>query len=206
RKVTGVAVPARGKVRAVGRSRVTQSDRSGLVEARAKAHREAHLIERSPTCDGSSSFICSRSRSVTNRRSREFSSWSSAIRVCGVSSIRLEPFDPDGRLRQRCSVMTLTPSARAISLCSFPCVTRSSAPASLAGMAATTLTRPNRSAQRLPCGRHSGPTAKTVGQNNVVTNLCVERGDHLTHHRHDDDLRLLSGGREAVMERLELRI
>ena len=30
--------------------------------------------------------------------------------------------------------------------------------------AATTLTRPNRSAQRLPCGRHSVPTAKTVGQ------------------------------------------
>src|SRR6516225_3455347 len=58
--------------------------------------------------------------------------------------------------------------------------------------AATTLTRPNRSAQRLPCGRHSVPTAKTVGPNNVVTNHCVERGDHLTHHRHDDDLRLLS--------------
>src|SRR5262249_32535166 len=72
--------------------------------------------------------------------------------------------------------------------------------------AATTLTRPNRSAQRLPCGRHCVPTAKTVGPNNVVTNHCVERGDHLTHHRHDDDLRLLSGGREAVMERLELRI
>jgi hypothetical protein len=29
---------------------------------------------------------------------------------------------------------------------------------------------------------------------------CVERGDHLTHHRHDDDLRLLSGCREAIME------
>src|SRR5262249_17413934 len=29
--------------------------------------------------------------------------------------------------------------------------------------AATALTRPNRSAQRLPCGRHRGPTTKTVG-------------------------------------------
>ena len=73
-----------GKVRAMGRSGVTHCERSRLVEARAKAHREAHLIERSPTCDASSSFICSRSRSVTNRRSQEFSSWSSAIRVCGV--------------------------------------------------------------------------------------------------------------------------
>jgi hypothetical protein len=29
--------------------------------------------------------------------------------------------------------------------------------------AATALTRPNRSAQRLPCGRHAVPTTKTVG-------------------------------------------
>src|SRR5215468_12565863 len=72
--------------------------------------------------------------------------------------------------------------------------------------AATVLTRPNRSAQRLACSRHSVPTAKTVGPNNVVANHCVERGDHLTHHRHDRDLRLLSGGLEAVMERLESRI
>src|SRR5262249_57314254 len=71
--------------------------------------------------------------------------------------------------------------------------------------AATALTRPNRSAQRLACSRHAVPTVKTVGPNNVVTNHCVERGDHLTHHRHDRDLRLLSG-LEAVMERLELRI
>ena len=36
--------------------------------------------------------------------------------------------------------------------------------------AATALTRPNRSAQRLPCGRHAVPTAKTVGPNDVVAN------------------------------------
>src|SRR5262249_14475505 len=72
--------------------------------------------------------------------------------------------------------------------------------------AATVLTRPNRSAQRLPCGRHTVPTAMTVGPNNIVTNHCVERGDHLTHHRHDRDLRLLSGGLEPVVERPEGRI
>jgi hypothetical protein len=69
--------------------------------------------------------------------------------------------------------------------------------------AATALTRPNRSAQRLACSRHAVPTVKTIGPNNVVTNHCVERGDHLTHHRHDRDLRLLSG-LEAVMERLPM--
>jgi hypothetical protein len=40
--------------------------------------------------------------------------------------------------------------------------------------AATALTRPSRSAQRLPCGRQNVPTAKTVGPNNVVANHCVE--------------------------------
>jgi hypothetical protein len=34
--------------------------------------------------------------------------------------------------------------------------------------AATALTRPNRSAQRLPCGRHAVPTPVTVGPTNVV--------------------------------------
>src|SRR5262249_24433289 len=48
--------------------------------------------------------------------------------------------------------------------------------------AATALTRPNRSAQRLACRRHTVPTAKTVGPNDVVANHRVERGDHLTHH------------------------
>jgi hypothetical protein len=57
---------------------------------------------------------------------------------------------------------------------------------------ATALTRPNRSAQRLPCGRHAVPTAQTVSPSNIVTNHCVERGDHLAHHRHNHDLRLLS--------------
>jgi hypothetical protein len=72
--------------------------------------------------------------------------------------------------------------------------------------AATALTRPSRSAQRLPCGRQNMPTAKTVGPNNVVANHCVEHGDHLTHHRHDHDLRQLAAGRETVVERLEHRI
>src|SRR5258706_8226251 len=72
--------------------------------------------------------------------------------------------------------------------------------------AATALTRPSRSAQRLPCGRQNVPTAKTVGPNNAVANHCVEHGDHLTHHRHDHDLRQLAGGRETVVERLEHRI
>ena len=59
--------------------------------------------------------------------------------------------------------------------------------------AATALTRPNRSAQRLACGRHTVPTAKMVGPNNIVTNNRIERGDHLTHHRHDRH----PGGRNA---------
>ena len=66
--------------------------------------------------------------------------------------------------------------------------------------AATALTRPNGSAQRLPCGRHVVPTVKTIGPNNVVTNHCVEHSDHLAHHRHDHDLRLFSGGGEAIVE------
>src|SRR5947209_19107833 len=72
--------------------------------------------------------------------------------------------------------------------------------------AATALTRPNRSAQRLPCGRRAAPTAVTVDPSRTVTEHGVERGDHLTHHRHDDDLRLLSGGLEAIVECFECRI
>jgi hypothetical protein len=79
------------------------------------------------------------------------------------------------------------------------------APPAPALRAATALTRPNRSAVRLPCGRHSVPTAKTVGPNYVVSEHCVEHSDHLTHHRHDHDLRLLSCGREAIVERFEHR-
>src|SRR5262249_50019660 len=51
----------------------------------------------------------------------------------------------------------------------------------------------------------SGTRYKTVGPNNVVANHSVECANHLTHPRHDRDLRLLSGGLEAVMERLEPR-
>src|SRR5262252_8205750 len=72
--------------------------------------------------------------------------------------------------------------------------------------AATALTRPNRSAQRPPCGRRAAPTAVTVDPSRTVAEHGVERGDHLTHHRHDDDLRLLSGGREAIVECFERRI
>jgi hypothetical protein len=45
--------------------------------------------------------------------------------------------------------------------------------------AATALTRPNGSAQWLPCGRQGVPTAETVGPNHVVANHCVKRCDHL---------------------------
>src|SRR5215204_583759 len=69
--------------------------------------------------------------------------------------------------------------------------------------AATALTRPNRSAQRLPCGRHVVPTAMTVGPNDTIANHCVERGDHLAHHCHDGNLRQLAGGPEPIVERLE---
>ena len=43
--------------------------------------------------------------------------------------------------------------------------------------AATALTRPNQSAQWLPCGRHTVPTGKMVGPNNVVTgNIAIGGG------------------------------
>src|SRR5262245_31222734 len=69
--------------------------------------------------------------------------------------------------------------------------------------AATALTRPNRSAQWLSCGRHRVPTAVTVGPNDVVANHGVEHSDHLTHHRHDRDLRQFAGVLEATVEPLE---
>ena len=40
--------------------------------------------------------------------------------------------------------------------------------------AATALTRPNRSAQQLPCGRHGVPTAVTAGPNDVVNSAKRE--------------------------------
>src|SRR5262245_64043167 len=69
--------------------------------------------------------------------------------------------------------------------------------------AVTALTRPNGSAQRLPCGRHRVPTAVTVAPNDVVANHGVEHSDHLTHHRHDRDLRQFAGVPEATVEPLE---
>src|ERR1700704_2857934 len=72
--------------------------------------------------------------------------------------------------------------------------------------AATALTQPNRSAQWLPCGRHAVPTGQTVGPNDVVTDHCVERGDHLAHHRHDRDLRQFASGLQTIVEGFERRI
>src|SRR5262245_47142491 len=72
--------------------------------------------------------------------------------------------------------------------------------------AATALTRPTRSARWLPSGRHAVPTAKEVGPNNGVANHCVERGDHLAHHRHDRDLRQFASGLETIVEGFEHRI
>src|SRR6516162_11818758 len=66
--------------------------------------------------------------------------------------------------------------------------------------AATALTRPNQSAQWLLCGRHTVPTGKMVGPNNVVANHRVERGDHLAHDGHDHNLRQLAGGLEPIVE------
>jgi len=71
--------------------------------------------------------------------------------------------------------------------------------------AATALTRPNRSAQRLPCGRHAVPTNVTVGPSDVVANHCVENSDHLTHHRHDRDLWQFASGFQAIVEGFEHR-
>jgi hypothetical protein len=72
--------------------------------------------------------------------------------------------------------------------------------------AATALTRPNQSGQRLPCGRHGVPTAATVGPNQIVANHGVENGEHLAHHRHDYDFRLLPGRPKTVVECLEHRV
>ena len=72
--------------------------------------------------------------------------------------------------------------------------------------AATALTRPNQSAPRLPCGRHTVPTTEMVGPNNVVANHRVERSDHLAHDRNDHNLRQLACGLEPIVEHLEHRI
>jgi hypothetical protein len=72
--------------------------------------------------------------------------------------------------------------------------------------AATALTRPNQSAQWLPCGRHGVPTAGTVGPNHVVADHCVKRGNHLAHHGNDRDLRQFAGAFEPSVEDPEHRI
>src|SRR5215475_4254108 len=61
-------------------------------------------------------------------------------------------------------------------------------------------------AQWLPCGRHGVPTEVTVGPNHVIANHCIERGDHLAHHRHDSDFWRFAGGLQTIVERLERRI
>src|SRR6516162_1768013 len=66
--------------------------------------------------------------------------------------------------------------------------------------AATALTQPNQSAQWLPCGRHTVPTGKMVGPNNVVANHRVERSNHFAHDGHDPILRKLAGGLEPIVE------
>src|SRR5246500_4421685 len=72
--------------------------------------------------------------------------------------------------------------------------------------AATALTRPNRSAQRLPCGRHAVPTTKTVGPSDVVANHRIECRDHLPHHCHDHDLRQFAGTFQTIVKEFEHRI
>ena len=72
--------------------------------------------------------------------------------------------------------------------------------------AATALTRPNRSAQRLPCGRHAVPTTKTVRPSDVVANHRIKCRDHLPHHRHDHDLRQFAGAFQTIVKEFERRI
>src|SRR5262249_25284354 len=66
----------------------------------------------------------------SGRRGGARSSWLGSLNPAGAARAGSDV------LRQRCSVMTLTPSVRAISLCSFPCVARSPACASLAAISA----------------------------------------------------------------------
>ena len=88
-------------------------------------YRGARLRPVAPKIFGlwAASSSLTRRRSATSRRNREISCWSSAIRS---SPLRV----PSASLRHRCKVITLTPSVRAISLCSFPCLAKSSARAS----------------------------------------------------------------------------
>jgi len=71
---------------------------------------------------------------------------------------------------------------------------------------ATTLTRPNRSAQRLACDRHSVPLARAGGPNDVVANHCIEHRNHLTHHCHDHDFGEFAVRGQTTMEGLQRRV
>jgi hypothetical protein len=104
-----------------------RSPRSGRMKffgKRLAIYRDARLRPVAPKIFGlwAASSSLTRRRSATSRRNRKISSWSSAIRL----SLRLG----SSSLRHRCKVMTLTPSVRAISLCSFPCLAKSFACAS----------------------------------------------------------------------------
>ena len=106
-------------------------------------YRGARLRPVAPKIFGlwAASSSLTRRRSATSRRNREISSWSSAIRS---SPLRV----PSASLRHRCKVMTLTPSVRAISLCSFPCLAKLFARASF--VATSTLECHFRLPWRLP--------------------------------------------------------
>jgi hypothetical protein len=47
------------------------------------------------------------------------------------------------------------------------------------------------------------PSSRRLG---IVAEHCVERGDHLTHHRHDRDLRQFAGDLETIVEGSKDRI
>src|SRR5262249_46045610 len=71
--------------------------------------------------------------------------------------------------------------------------------------AATALTRPSRSAQRLRSGRYVLPTAKTAGPNDVVANHCVEHGDHLTHQSLEHRIPIAGAHRRHVKHLADVR-
>ena len=81
-------------------------------------YRGARLRPVAPKIFGlwAASSSLTRRRSATSRRNREISSWSSTI---PSSPLRVR-LGSSASLRHRCKVMTLTPSVRAISLCSLP--------------------------------------------------------------------------------------
>src|SRR5262249_35311607 len=106
-----------------------------------------------------------------------------------------EPFGCGGSFRQRCRVMTLTPSACAISLCGFPCSARSFASASLRAIWAFECfvffalpfspLRPFLPIVlwRMPCMRRTGRSRRRleiygVGSNKVFAVLVYQKNIH----------------------------